>query len=119
MTSASAQEGRPSAVSTLALVLSISRASQTNPGSIDKQVTLTCDPDGGTHPHPRKACDAPQKVRGDIAALPGDPHRFCPAYFSPVTATANGIALGRLVTFRDTYSNICYLHAALTPVFDF
>lgn len=119
MTSASGQGAQPSAASRLGFVLSISRASQTNPGAMDKQVTLACDPDRGTHPRPHEACEALRRVHWDIAALPGDPHRLCPLYFSPATATAKGVALGRLVNFRQTYTNSCFLHKALTPVFDF
>ena len=81
-------------------------------------MTLTCNPDGGTHPLPHKACNALRAVHGHIAALPGNPG-ICPFIFAPVTATAKGTWRGHLVTFQKTFPNSCVLHRATTPVFDF
>lgn len=119
MTAAFAQGARPSrSVLPSNLILSIYSGQNTYPGGLLSQAILTCDPDGGTHPHASAACDALRSVDGNIDALPIDPI-FCPLYYRPVTATAWGFWHGRLVTFQRTYGNSCELHRATKAVFAF
>src|SRR5215471_7062679 len=63
------------------LVLSIYRGETADAGALLARVTLTCNPDGGTHPHPDQACDALRSVHGHIENLPGDPG-VCPFIFA-------------------------------------
>lgn len=100
------------------LVLSIYRGDTVNPAALVSRVTLTCNPDGGTHPNPQKACNALRQVGGNFDRLPGD-QRVCPFIFFPFTATANGSWQGRVVIFHRTYTNSCFLQRATAPVFDF
>jgi hypothetical protein len=100
------------------LLLSIYRGDTASPAALVSRVTLTCDPDGGTHPNPKKACNALRQAGGNFDRLRGD-HRVCPDIFFPFTATANGIWQGRVVIFQHTYPNRCYLQRATAPVFDF
>ena len=101
------------------LILSFYKGQTADPASLQRTAILTCDPDGGTHPQPVKACDALRSVNGYIAKLPGNPDIFCPLIFDPRTATAKGTWRGRPVRFQHTYGNDCELHRASTPVFDF
>jgi hypothetical protein len=38
----------------------------------EQTATLTCDPDGGTHPDPAKACDALLQNEDALEPVPGD-----------------------------------------------
>src|SRR5438270_473299 len=78
------------------LVLSIYKADTASPSALISRVTLTCNPDGGTHPQPATACDALRSVNGHIENLPGNPG-ICPLIFAPQTATASGRWRGHAV----------------------
>jgi Subtilisin inhibitor-like len=41
-------------------------------GGGEQTATLTCDPDGGTHPDPGKACDALLQHEDALKPVPGD-----------------------------------------------
>jgi Ricin-type beta-trefoil lectin domain/Subtilisin inhibitor-like len=61
----------------------------TEPQQVVAQVTLTCDPTGGTHPDAQNACDDLTAADGDISSIPAVP---CtpPDIDDPSTATATG-----------------------------
>jgi hypothetical protein len=88
----------------------------TGRGGEARSATLTCDPDGGTHPDPTGACDALlqnedalQPVAGDVACTE--------IYGGPQLATINGP--GVQSTFSR--SNGCEIARwdALRPVLEF
>jgi hypothetical protein len=86
-------------------------------GTVTGDVTLTCVPDGGTHPLADDACLALTAVDGRFEELRGRPDRFCPMIFAPVTAAATGVWGGAVVSYRHTYPNSCLLEVADGPVF--
>lgn len=90
-----------------------------SPGDAAKVITLTCDPDGGTHPHAEKACELLRGVDGDFRRLNERPNAFCPAVHDPVTAYERGLWRGREVSYKQTYGNSCWLAAATGAVFTF
>ena len=89
-------------------------------GSIAPRVfALTCDPDGGTHPHPEKACELLRSVDGDFRRLNVNPDAICITLYAPVTAHMEGVWQGRKVSYQKTYGNSCWLAAATGAVFAF
>jgi hypothetical protein len=86
-------------------------------GTVTGDATLTCVPDGGTHPLAGDACSALTAVDGRFEALRGTPDRFCPMIFAPVTAFATGVWDGTVVRYQHTYPNSCLLEVASGPVF--
>lgn len=86
-------------------------------GSPVRVVTLTCSPNGGTHPHAAQACAALATVRGDAGALTSDV--MCTMVYEPVVGTLNGRWRGRSVTFEHTYSNWCAATCQTQDVFRF
>ncbi len=81
-------------------------------------VTLTCDPAGGAHPKPAKACAALKKVSGDPARLkPGK--TMCTLEYAPITAEITGTWKGRTVHWKKTYANRCDLTRATGVLFAF
>lgn len=98
------------------LVMTKSATTWTNtPG---RQVTLQCEPTGGTHPTPQAACDSLLAVNGNFAKLP---HIFaaCPDYWDPVTVTVTGTWRTQPVTYSQTYSNDCAAGVLSDNVFRF
>lgn len=93
---------------------------QTASGTTTATRVLTCDPDGGTHPNPREACDLLRKVDGNIGNLREPSVTFCPAVYELHTVTAQGNWQGRreFYTVR-TYSNRCRMLAATGVLFAF
>ena len=71
--------------------------------------TVTCDPAGGTHPHPQSACDflalAHKWGQDPFAPVPAD-QACAQVYGGPLTATVTGTWLGKPVdaTFSRTDS---------------
>jgi hypothetical protein len=118
MASYQGSEGTYPEAGSTELHLAVYRGEKPDPASLERKATLSCEPDGGTHPRPAEACDALRKADGDIDKLPGDPGP-CTREFNPVTATAEGRWQGGPVAFERTYGNPCELDRALTPVFDF
>jgi hypothetical protein len=87
----------------------------TNP-SLSVSVTLTCDPDGGTHPTPEKACAELTEINGDLNRLAtGGGHMFCLQYYDPVRVTITGYWYGEPKAFVHQYTNLSCLHAAVYP----
>jgi hypothetical protein len=76
-------------------------------GPVLAEVTLMCDPAGGTHPHAAAACESLNKVDGNFAELPPVAEVACTDIFAPVTAEAKGEYRGEPVRFVHTYSNRC------------
>ncbi|MFJ5120596.1 SSI family serine proteinase inhibitor [Kitasatospora sp. NPDC088548] len=106
---------RPASADSLGLLqLSVTRDED---GSLVENFVLTCDPNGGTHPDPDAACAALTAADGDFDRLVGDPDRFCPDYYDPVTADAEGEWNGQRVAWQKTFTNQCFLERATTPVF--
>jgi hypothetical protein len=86
-----------------------------NPAVIAK-MTLQCEPGGGTHPDPRRACAALKKVNGDFAAL-RKKQVACTLILQPVLVKVSGHWRGRMVTFARDYSNYCVAYAESDGVF--
>jgi hypothetical protein len=82
-------------------------------------VTLTCNPDGGTHPHPARACSSLRDAGGDFKRLPPDSTTACTFVYQPVQAYATGHWRGRPVAFTHTYGNRCSAGVESGHVFDF
>ncbi|MGE7436548.1 SSI family serine proteinase inhibitor [Kitasatospora sp. NPDC001175] len=78
---------------------------------------LTCKPDGGSHLAPERACAALTIAEGDINRLAGDRHRTCPDVQDPVTATAYGDWNGQQVTWQKTFTSLCRLQRATSPLY--
>jgi len=87
-------------------------------GRVTGDATLTCVPDGGTHPHAADACSELADAHGRFEDLRSTPHRFCPMIYAPVTARAVGMWGGEVVDYRHTYPNRCQLEVASGEVFE-
>lgn len=90
-----------------------------------RTVTLTCTPDGGTHPAPREACGSLRRVRGVFERLPDVPDVFCTGLYAPVTVRATGVwsdtpsGPARVVDYSETFSNACMAAVGTDNVFRF
>lgn len=82
-----------------------------------RMVTLTCEPPGGTHPRPVRACA--DLARSDGRFTRPAPHTVCTMEHQPVVAAAAGRWRGRRVQWTDTFPNPCALHARTGAVFRF
>ena len=98
------------------LVLTIAAGEKAKP--VQRRVTLTCSPAGGTHKRAKTACAALNAAKGDPAAITND-GSMCMMIYDPVTVTANGRWKGKPLKFTHTYGNACELHAATGAVFAF
>ncbi|HEX4815887.1 MAG TPA: SSI family serine proteinase inhibitor [Nonomuraea sp.] len=76
---------------------------------------LRCDPDGGTHPRPGKACDALRTVDGWVDDLDVDPGP-CPMIYLPVDVEVTGNWYRRAVSYRHEFPNECVMRRTLGPV---
>jgi len=108
---AQAAPGSPSFILTI-------HSGETVSGPILAQVTLTCQPPGGTHPHPQAACQALQSVGYDFSLLPPVQGRVCPDIFVPVTVEAKA-PTGLKDLFVKTYPNRCFAALYTDDVFAF
>lgn len=88
-------------------------------GPVLAEVTLMCDPAGGTHPHAGAACESLDRVDGNVAELPPVAGVACTDIFAPVTAEAKGEYRGEPVRFVHTYSNRCEAQRGTDDVFAF
>ncbi|MBD2896149.1 SSI family serine proteinase inhibitor [Spirillospora sp. NPDC000708] len=96
------------------------RLTLTHPGrhaSSTHTVTLYCDPPGGRHPDPARACSELNGSGGKFAHAPDG--RMCTAVYAPVVAQAKGRWHGRPVSFRARYGNDCVMHSRTGTVFAF
>jgi hypothetical protein len=108
----------PSASANSKLFLTI-RAGETAKAIPEAAVTLTCDPDNGSHPHATEACNRLREVDGDFTKLDRDTDIMCPALWAPITVTAHGTWQGHPIDWQRTYSNACELRASTYPIFAF
>jgi len=97
----------------------LSQLVMTKSGSVHRQVTLECDPAGGTHPTPDAACASIAAVNGQFGQLPSVPGGFCTADFAPVTVTVTGNWQSQPVIFTKTYTNDCGASVGSNFVFRF
>jgi hypothetical protein len=86
---------------------------------VASRVLLRCDPPGGTHSDPERACEALEEVGGNPAGLRPRREVFCTLQYDPVTASATGIWGDRAIRFERTFGNSCLLWAETGPVFAF
>jgi hypothetical protein len=91
-------------------------AAAANPAVI-AEMTLQCDPAGGTHPQPTRACAALRKVNGNLAALRSK-RVACTLIFQPVLVKVGGHWRGRTVSFSGDYPNLCVAYAESDGVFE-
>lgn len=83
-------------------------------------VVLTCDPDGGTHPRARDACDSLRAVDGDITRLVPSTGSICLAVYDPHVTTATGVWQGRRrFHIQRTFVNRCQMIVSGGAVYDF
>jgi hypothetical protein len=78
---------------------------------------LTCQPPGGTHPQPWRACAEITEADGNLDELSGLPDLVCTTQYKPVTAMAYGTWQGQPVTYTHTFGNACELKRSTYPVF--
>ena len=81
-----------------------------------RSVTLGCDPVGGTHPDPRRACADLAESAGAVE-VPSD--RACTLLYAPVVATVAGTWHGRPLRWQRRYGNDCELHVRTRSLFRF
>jgi Subtilisin inhibitor-like len=81
-------------------------------------VTLTCDPAGGAHPKPAKACATLTKAGGRPGRLKPSP-AICTLEYAPITAAVEGTWKGRTVRWSKTFPNTCDLTRATGMLFAF
>ncbi|MGP4112126.1 SSI family serine proteinase inhibitor [Streptomyces sp. 4N509B] len=111
---AAAAPGPAPAAAFAELALTVS-ADSVSPGS---SATLTCLPDGGTHPTPVDACDTLASVDGYVERIPPNREWVCPGHLDPVTVTARGLWGNRVVLYEKTFINRCYAVVSSDFVFD-
>ncbi|RVX43135.1 subtilisin inhibitor-like [Nonomuraea polychroma] len=74
--------------------------------------TLHCGPDGGTHPHPRAACDVVRKVGGDFNKIHVPADETCGEEVKPYAVVITGTWRGKKVQWSKGYRNFCVMQAA-------
>jgi Subtilisin inhibitor-like len=75
-------------------------------GETIAKASLTCPPNGGSHPNPVAACEQLTRVDGRIEGIPEDPGP-CTLEFDPVIVTATGIWNGEPRHYKQEFSNRC------------
>ncbi|MDL4820377.1 SSI family serine proteinase inhibitor [Actinomadura opuntiae] len=96
------------------------RLTLTHPGhdtSGTRAVTLYCDPPGGRHPDPARACSELEGSGGKFTHAPDG--RMCTQVYAPVVAAAEGRWHGNPVSFHAQYANDCVMHSHTGTVFAF
>ncbi|GAT70098.1 proteinase inhibitor I16 subtilisin-type inhibitor [Planomonospora sphaerica] len=71
-----------------------------------RKATLTCGPDGGTHPRAAAACDQLRRAGGRVEDVPERPGA-CTLEYAPVRVTATGTWQGRRYRYAETHPNRC------------
>lgn len=88
-------------------------------GECIASATLTCPPDGDSHPNPAKACEQLSQVDGFIEGIPEEPGP-CTREFVPVILAATGTWNGEPRHFKQEFSNRCVgVRATGGVIFDF
>lgn len=77
-----------------------------------RQVSLDCNPVGGTHPNAEEACDLIAEA-GTIEEIPVE-EGFCTMEHNPVTVSSMGAE-----EYSETFGNPCQLGLAKGAVFEF
>ncbi|WP_147268026.1 SSI family serine proteinase inhibitor [Spongiactinospora rosea] len=73
--------------------------------------SLFCDPDGGTHPEARRACDDLRAVEGDLTLLRARYRSaHCVGGHTPVRVEIRGSWHGHIVGFHAHYPNAACPH---------
>lgn len=81
---------------------------------------LTCNPNGGTHPHADAACKGLDAANGDLNQLNAEKaNAMCPMVNKPITVTAHGMWQNRSIRFEKTFSNACIAQSETGQVFQF
>ncbi|MBT2509903.1 serine protease [Streptomyces sp. ISL-98] len=88
-------------------------------GPILSEVTLICQPTGGTHPNASQACSALANAKGDFEKLHADDFVLCDITYDPLTLTAKGRGFGKKTNFKKTFSNRCVANLETDGVFSF
>lgn len=108
------------------LELSLSPGADVPAGEVSANtVTLTCSPDGGTHPTPQAACNSLRQVGGDFASLPWIPDLNCTDQYDPYTGRATGYWSQHPgdpvhdVDYTKTFGNQCNASVGTDRVFAF
>lgn len=68
--------------------------------------SLSCPPDGGSHPNPAAACEQLSKVDGRIEGIPENSGP-CTLEFNPVIVAASGTWNGEPRYYKQEFSNRC------------
>jgi hypothetical protein len=90
------------------------------PEGARESVELECEPMGGSHPNPLRACMELRMADGDFERLPGRPDiTNCTMEYRPVTAVAEGTWDGERVAWKREFSNACTLHTVTGSIFQF
>ncbi|MEU3555163.1 SSI family serine proteinase inhibitor [Streptomyces fragilis] len=87
--------------------LTITKTGPSWAGSLNKQVTLQCEPTGGTHPTAADACGKLLAVDGQFDKLQPSGTPACPPVWMPTTVTVTGTWRWQPVSFTRTYSSDC------------
>lgn len=104
-----------------ALVLTVGKGENPKTHTVQRAVTLRCEPSpGGDHPAAPEACADIAAARGGVAGVRDmDPDRVCTRIYDPVVITAQGVWEGRLVSYRETFANECVMLGEKGAVFEF
>ncbi|MEW2635788.1 subtilase-type protease inhibitor [Streptomyces sp. NPDC048389] len=104
-----------------AMVLTTGRGESAATATVERAVTLTCNPTaGGTHPDAEAACADLERAHGRPAlTLNDDPARACPHIYAPVTLTADGVWEGHRISYEQTFPNSCVANSRVTTLLDF
>lgn len=76
-----------------------------------RAATLTCGPDGGTHPDAIGACEQLAEADGHLERVPSTP-AACPMIHEPVTVEATGHWQSEVRSFVGSFGNSCQAVAA-------
>lgn len=83
-----------------------------------KEVTLKCEPTGGSHAEAEDACASIESVGGNLDELL-DRQLICPDVYQPVTVEVGGNWDDMVVAFERTYANLCFAFSQSDGVFQF
>ncbi|MET9508841.1 subtilase-type protease inhibitor [Streptomyces flavidovirens] len=98
-----------------ALVLTVGSGEEAGPVTVERAVTLSCEPrPGGTHPSPAAACGELRAAGGEFSGLiDTSPRRICTREWDPVVITAHGVWQGKQVSWSATFGNTCLMEGGL------
>ncbi|WP_040698973.1 subtilase-type protease inhibitor [Nocardia vinacea] len=96
------------AVAPSVLTLTVGDGESLDAATDQRTVLLICSPLAlGTHPQTARACEELWAAGGDFGELKGEPMRFCPFIYKPITVAAEGIWNGISVSYHRTFPNRC------------